>query len=512
MKTKFESSGGKPAVRSRLAVCAAVLGASFVAGAFGGANTASAASPAIKAEIAKQHDASIKRLQEWISVPAIAAENMNYPAGAEHMMKLAKDAGFQHAEIIPTKGKPGVFATLDAGAEKTVALYFLYDVKQFVASEWTSPPTEGRLVHKPGFGEVMVGRGAVNQKGPESAFLAALHAIRATGKKPPVNLVLVAEGEEEIGSPNIGDLVLNPKVKAALSKSMGIFAPYPLQGPDGAVTINLGAKGMVELELVSTGKAWGRGPTKDIHSSYKAMVDSPTWHLVKAMSSMVSEDGNTITIDDFPKAAPLTAEEKDMIAKATKVRSEEAMKKLFGVSRWIDDLSWREANERLVSQPTLNIEGMIAGYTGEGGKTVLPTRASAKFDIRLPKGMSYDVVVAKVKAHLIKHGYGDIEVIETGGYNSTTTTSSARLIQAQIAALRNEGIEPLMWPRGAGSFPGYIFSDPPLSLPVALVGVGHGGQQHAPDEYFVIKSEHPKIKGYDGAVEAYVDYLYELAK
>src|SRR4030095_5792080 len=138
---------------------------------------------------------------------SIAAENRGYPDGAEYMAKLARDAGFQQAAVISTDGKPGVFATLDAGAQKTVGLYFMYDVKQFDPSEWTSPPLEARLVDKPGFGKVIVGRGAVTQKAPKAAFLAALHAIRGAGRKPPVNLVLVAEGEEEIGSPHIGQIV-----------------------------------------------------------------------------------------------------------------------------------------------------------------------------------------------------------------------------------------------------------------------------------------------------------------
>ena len=143
----------------------------------------------IRGEIAKRHDEAVKRLQDWIALPSIAAENRNYPAGAEYMAKLARDAGFQQATVINTDGKPGVFATLDAGAKKTVGLYFMYDVKQFDPAEWTSPPLEARIVDKPGLGKAIVGRGAVNQKGPESAFLAALHAIRGAGKKMPVNLV-----------------------------------------------------------------------------------------------------------------------------------------------------------------------------------------------------------------------------------------------------------------------------------------------------------------------------------
>src|SRR6478609_9647845 len=137
----------------------------------------------VRNEITKHHDEAVKRLRDWIALPSIAAENRNYPAGAEYMAQLARDAGFQQAVVINTDGKPGVFATLDAGAKKTVGLYFMYDVKQFDPSEWTSPPLEARIVDKPGIGQAVVGRGAVNQKGPESAFLAALNAIRGAGKK-----------------------------------------------------------------------------------------------------------------------------------------------------------------------------------------------------------------------------------------------------------------------------------------------------------------------------------------
>src|SRR5262245_14052901 len=118
----------------------------------------------IRREITKRHDEAVKRLQDWIALPSIAAENRNFPAGAERMAQLARDAGFQQATVISTDGKPGVFATLDAGAAKTVGLYFMYDVKQFDPSEWSSPPTEARIVDKPPLGNVMIGRGAVNAK------------------------------------------------------------------------------------------------------------------------------------------------------------------------------------------------------------------------------------------------------------------------------------------------------------------------------------------------------------
>src|SRR5579885_3539604 len=183
----------------------------------------------IKSEIAKRHDEAVKRLQDWIGQVSIAAENRGYPEGAQYMANLARDAGFQQATIINTDGEPGVFATLDVGAKKTVGLYFMYDVKQFDPAEWSSPPAEARILEKRGLGKVVVGRGAVNQKGPQAAFLAALHAIRAAGKKLPVNLVFVAEGEEEIGSPHFGEIVHRPDILAALKKCTGVYMPMPMQ-------------------------------------------------------------------------------------------------------------------------------------------------------------------------------------------------------------------------------------------------------------------------------------------
>jgi acetylornithine deacetylase/succinyl-diaminopimelate desuccinylase-like protein len=262
---------------------------------------------AIRGEIEKRHDESVKRLQEWIRQPSIAAENRGVSEGCDLTMRLLRDAGFQQVTKVPSDGQPGIFARLDAGAPRTLGLYFMYDVKQADPSEWSSPPWEAALIDKPSLGKVIVGRGATNQKGPEAAFLAALHAIRGAGRKLPVNLVLVAEGEEEIGSPHFPQIVRRPEVQTALKSCAGIFMPFPSQDLDGAVTINLGAKGIIELELVATGERWGRGPKSDIHSSNKARVDSPAWHLVKALATLTSADGNDPAIDGLAnKARPLS--------------------------------------------------------------------------------------------------------------------------------------------------------------------------------------------------------------
>src|ERR1700747_2737158 len=119
-----------------------------------------------------------------------------------------------------------------------------------------------------GLGTVCMGCGAVNQKGPENSFLSALMAFKAAGKKLPVNLVLVCEGEEEIGSPHFQEVIMDPEGMAELKKCAGFFKPEAGQNRDGGVQVLLGAKGAVELELISSGEKWGRGPVHDVHSGY----------------------------------------------------------------------------------------------------------------------------------------------------------------------------------------------------------------------------------------------------
>jgi acetylornithine deacetylase/succinyl-diaminopimelate desuccinylase-like protein len=241
------------------------------------------------------------------------------------------------------------------------------------------------------------------------------------------------------------------------------------------------------------------------------MVDSPSWHLVKALNTLVSEDGNVVMIDNYPKPLPPTPEQKTMIEKVSQVRNEAQAKKQFSVQHWINDLPWEQANERLESQPTANIEGLVGGYTGPGGKTVLPHKAVAKMDFRLVPDMKAADALAAIKAHLAKRGFGDIEVNMTGGYDPTSTSADSALIKAQFAAYRQFGIDPLLWPRNAGSYPGYVFTGEPLKLAAGHFGLGHGSGAHAPDEYLVIESSNPKVMGWDGMVRSFVDYLHELA-
>src|SRR6185436_6601904 len=269
-----------------------------------------------------------------IQQPSIAAENRGMNEGCQLTMEMLRAAGFTNVTKVPTDGQPGIFAVLDAGAARTLGLYFMYDVKQVDPAEWSSPPFDAALVDRPGLGKVVMGRGAVNQKGPEAAFLAALHAIRGAGKKPPVNLVLVAEGEEEIGSPHFQQVVRRPEVAAALKRCSGVFMPSAAQDPDGSVTVTLGAKGVVELELVASGEKWGRGPAKDVHSSNRARLDSPAWHLVQALHSLVDAKGDPAIAGYLEAVRPLSDAENAMLDVAAKRMDEGKAKESMGVQRW----------------------------------------------------------------------------------------------------------------------------------------------------------------------------------
>ena len=161
---------------------------------------------------------------------------------------------------------------------------------------------------------------------------------------------------------------------------------------------------------------------------------------------------------------PLSAAEKKMLDDAAQRIDENTAKKSMGVKQWARNSSWRQALEDLAHRPTVNIEGLVGGYTGPGGMTILPHRAAAKLDLRLVPDMTHKGAVEKLKAHLAKRGFGDIEVNVTGGYDPTTTPADARLIKAEAQVYRAAGIEPIYWPRRGGSWPGYVFTGEPLKL------------------------------------------------
>jgi acetylornithine deacetylase/succinyl-diaminopimelate desuccinylase-like protein len=465
---------------------------------------------AVYARIDADLDAHIAGLQRWVRQRSISAQDDGIDAMAALVADDLRTLGFQEVELVQTPGHPGVLGYYDAGAATTLVVYMMYDVQPIEANWRIADPFAGELVEH-ALGTVLMARGATNQKGPQRAFLNAVDAILRTHGTLPVNLYVVAEGEEELGSPNFG-AVLEPWL-ARLKTADGAFFPMNIQRPDGDASLNLGVKGIVYFELESRGGDWGGPARAEVHGSMKALVDSPALRLVQAIASMTSADGNTIVIPGYYDAVQAPSLQEQRLVNGLAAQGDDgAMREALGVARWIDGVEGRDAIVRELYDPTLNIDGIWSGYTGEGVKTILPHVATAKLDSRLPPGLEPEDAYRMIRTHLDANGFEEIVLRPMSGYPAAATPVDAPLVQAAIGVLNKYGATPRVSPWLAGSAPFYQFTRT-LGLPFVFGGLGHGSGAHAPDEYMLV---HPApgvaAAGLADAEKAYVDMLYALGE
>lgn len=465
---------------------------------------------AIHHYIRAHRDEHIEKLREYLRQPGISAENMGIRESAELLMRYYQTLGCQEVELVETDGHPGVWAVLDVGAPKTLVNYCMYDVQPVAGQPWTHDPFAADLVPQPPFPLVVIARGAYNSRGPYRLWLNALESVLAVTGTLPVNLMFIAEGEEEIGSPHFPQIVA--RYRDRLARADAVFNPDAAQDSRGRAQLSLGNKGIVYLELVCSGERWGRGPRRGwIHSSRKAVVDSPVWHLVHALSTLTLPDGNTIAVPDIvAKAAPLSPEDEALLRKLAETFDGAVWQAEWDVPRFVEDLRGEELLRRYCLSPSLNIDGLWAGYTGPGTMTVLPHEAACKLDIRLVPDMDSGEVVAALRAHLDRLGYGDIEVRVRAAYEWSRTDLRAEVVQALLQVYERYGMDCEIWPMTPGAAPMYLFTRPPLGLPLVEGGLGHGGRHHAADEYLVIEGD-GRVAGLVEAEMAFVDFLYTYA-
>jgi len=460
--------------------------------------------------IDKNLDAHVGAIQRWLRQPSISAQNVGIGAMAEMLRDDLETIGFSEAALVPTDGHPGVWAYYDAGAEKTLIVYMMYDVQPVNPEDWKSPPFDAEIVDHD-LGRVIMARGATNQKGPERAFLNALESIIAVDGTLPVNIMIAAEGEEELGSPHYPQII--DAFEDRLKQADGVLFPFNSQTPDGKINMILGVKGILYFEMIATGGAWGGPSRAEIHGSFKAIVDSPVWRLVKALSSLVSPDGNTILVPGYYDgiAAP-TEEESLLINAGIEDRDDEQLQRLLSVDHWIDHKTGTDAVLEFLYQPTLNIDGIWAGYTGEGVKTILPHQASAKVDSRLPPGLDPDEAFDRIRGYLVDQGYGDIELRKLSAYPAAQTSVEAPAVQAAISVFTKYASEVNVQPRIAGSAPFYQFTSR-LGLPLVPTGMGFGTGAHAPNEIMLIEpGPGTAAAGLADIEKAYVDFIFALAR
>ena len=462
--------------------------------------------------IASNKVGHIARVQEYLRQPSVSSWGLGMRECAELLMSYFRRLGCKEVELVKTDGHPGVWAWYDAGATKTIAYYIMYDTQPFEEKLWSSPPLAAKVVKMPPFGDVIIARGAVNDKGADAMVFNALESILEVEGKLPVNIMFTCDGEEEQGSPHFHQ-VLAPYLDR-LKSCDALLTLGPCQDSQGSIEMALGFKGICALELICSGEAWGRGPQhRPIHSSRKAILDSPTWRLIKALDSMVAADGNRVLMEGYYDAIRPPNEEELQLYQAL-VRKF-AGKLLVGekenAKAWMNGWSDAEALRHLIFDSSLNIDGIWSGYTGPGMATILPDRAAAKLDCRLVPNQETAATREVIRRHLYKHGFSDIEIIPLGGGDEWSQTSvRAPAVQAVLSVYAKYGIEPAIWPREAGSAPLAQFTRPPLNLPAVYGGLGHGNRAHSHDEYIVIEGN-DKVAGIVRAEQSYVDILYAYA-
>ncbi|MCI0408172.1 MAG: M20/M25/M40 family metallo-hydrolase, partial [Acidobacteria bacterium] len=309
----------------------------------------------------------IAQVQADLRQPSVSSWNMGIQEMADRMVESFRKLGCKEAELVKTDGFPGVWAFYDAGAPKTIVVYMMYDTQPFVKERWTRDPLAAERVPMSDLTEVILARGATNSKGPNRFFLNALEAILAVDGKLPVNLMFTCDGEEEQGSPHFHQ-VLDP-YRHRLKKANCLLGAGPSQQRDGSVSMSLGNKGILYLELEAHGAHWGRGPQKmPIHSSRKAILDSPVWRLVDALGSLYDPAGNKILVPGFYDDIRPPNEEEQMLMEALTSRFRDRLfaSEAENVKVWMNDWSKEEAARHLTFDTTMNIDGIWGGYTGPG--------------------------------------------------------------------------------------------------------------------------------------------------
>jgi acetylornithine deacetylase/succinyl-diaminopimelate desuccinylase-like protein len=466
-------------------------------------------------------DEHVENLQKWIQQPSISNSGEGIPESAEMVKGFFDKLGCQQTRVYDvgtteygTPGNPVVYAHCDEGAPKTLVIYWQYDTMPVTQPEnWVAPPFEGRIVDgktagvNPDFKKVLIGRGATNSKGPEMAGLNAIMSMKAVMGKLPVNLIFVAEGDEE-------------RMDIGLRKFMKEHSDLFKDGD--AMLGGGGSEGCVYVELMTSGKSWGRGPTvSDIHGVFKRTTDSPAWRHIQMLSTLTSKDGNTPLIGGwFDNIVKPTAPQLEALKKQGEKTDLAVMAKNVGVARFIADTP-----EKFLEMgrygTSFNLDGIWGGnmYAGGAG-AILPNKITSKHGFRYVPNMNGLDLVKKLRAQLDKNGYKDVEMKLIGDVpwakNPSKDTDIAHAGDAASGIMGLQGRPDFQ--AAGGYWPAYVFTDQEVGekvgnvmLPMGGARAGTGGRAHAANEYMVIEGA-GKTYGYAGAEKTVAATIYSYSK
>jgi acetylornithine deacetylase/succinyl-diaminopimelate desuccinylase-like protein len=419
--------------------------------------------------IEQSKDQYVEKLRILCQQPSVSAQNLGMIEAAGLVEKFLKEAGFKVESFTPTNGPPVLFGELlSKRGGRTLLIYNHYDVQPVEPVElWTHPPFSATLKD----GRVYA-RGASDNKGNIVSRLMAISAFLKVRGDVPCNIKWVVEGEEEIGSPHFKEFITQYQDRLTADSAIWEFGGLDY---DDRPMVTLGLKGILYVEFkVQTA-------LKDSHSARAAVVENPAWRLVRMLDTIQDEDGRILIEGWYDDVKPFTPEELEVIRAMP--LEEHSIRDELGIKHFLYGLTGFEFKKAFYGNPTANIAGIWSGYTGPGHKTVLPSVAQAKMDFRLVPEQDPEKLAGKLRQHLAKHGFGDVEVKLQAENPAARTPISSPI--AKIAAKAGKEVfqkEPVTLVTSAASGPMHFFTNT-LKLPTVAIGCNHSrSNTHAPDE------------------------------
>ncbi len=459
-------------------------------------------------------DDYLARIQAYLRQPGISTTGEGIRESAEMSRDLLDDIGATDTELVETPGNPVVFGKLGSGREgaKTLIASSLYDLVPVNPEEWVTPPFAAEVIDSAKAqsvgipaeaGEVIIARGAANQRGPSLAFLLAVDAIRQVTGELPVNLMFSFDGEEEIASPNWKSFLREKEEE--LSQADAAFQHGFRTNESGRHLLHCGFKGLSLFELIARGGDWGgTRDGRDLWAADMVWVHSPIHKLLEAVLAVLGPDGRCQVPGFYDGVRPLTSEEEAIYQELRDGLDIEAAARSRNIPHFRDYKDPRDLFVELISGPVLNIDGIVSGYT-DAFTTVMPMTATAKFDVRIVPDQTMDAFFESLRGHLDGLGLDMVEINRIGGGTEPGKTSPSHpLIRAADASGQAHGYESEVWPISAAANPLGMYARPPFDLPILFAGLGRSGNYHVPNEWCSVEDVKESMKWV-------VSFLYEFA-
>ncbi len=433
----------------------------------------------IKEYITSNKDRFLSELFDWLRIPSVSADSKHKAdvrKAAEFLKEKFIAAGVDKVEIAETKGHPIVYAEkiLDPSAP-TVLVYGHYDVQPAdPLNLWHSPPFEPVIKN-----DKIYARGACDDKGQVYMHVKAFETMMKLNQLP-CNIKFMVEGEEEVGSDNLGDFVKQNKAK--LKADVILISDTALISLDHP-SITVGLRGLSYMEVEVT------GPNRDLHSGvYGGAVANPINTLSEMIASLHDKNGRVTIPGFYDKVADLSKSEREALNKAP--FNLDDYKKELGISEVKGEEGYTTL-ERTGTRPTLDVNGIWGGYTGEGAKTVLPSKAFAKISMRLVPNQNNEEITNLFTKHFqsIAPKYVTVKVTALhGGEAAITSTESLAFKSASKAFEEVWGKTPIPT-RDGGSIPIVALFKKELGLDTVLMGFGLDSDSiHSPNEHYGVKN------------------------